>query len=347
MEFSISSPAGGDLEIIRNIKNENLPCKLPCSQTDMVNGNFGSMYFHHVACKDFSIWSSVYDIKHPTTLKGRVDIPVLEIHGSIESHLQTTWDGVDQSIQYLDQYNLSFTPHVNNTVHFDAAKRYRTLDFHPSIDLLQQYAPAYPLLDQFLNKVLKKNPCSLTTNDFIITNRMKSCLETLTDYITNPAASQFFYDAKLKEFLIMMLDQVTYRHEKKLVKPKFTPLQKEATFMARDLLVSDFSKPAVTISELVQKVGTNECTLKKCFRHLFNTSIHQYYISERMKKAKALLLDASLPVEDISLMLGYADKQNFYTDFKKHFKVTPGDWCKENNISRKDISQIIKPRRKP
>lgn len=66
-----------------------------------------------------------------------------------------------------------------------------------------------------------------------------------------------------------------------------------------------------------------------------------------MKKAKALLLDASLPVEDIGLMLGYADKQNFYTDFKKHFKVTPGDWCKENNISRKDISQIIKPRRKP
>jgi hypothetical protein len=39
MEFSLSSPAGGELEIIRNVEDKALPYKLPASKTDMVNGN--------------------------------------------------------------------------------------------------------------------------------------------------------------------------------------------------------------------------------------------------------------------------------------------------------------------
>ncbi len=342
MEFKLSSPAGGELEIIMNAQDNDLPYKLPASLTDIVKGKFGRMYFNHFKTDDFSSWSSVYDIKEETIIHGRVDNPVLEIHGSRENQFHTSWDGVMNSVQRQDQYNISFVPHTNNKAEFEPGLRCRTFDIHPTLKLLQGYAPYYPVLDKFVNKVEKgHDPCSLVPEGFFITRYMNDCLDRITDYYCNPGLTASFYEAKVKEFLIMLLDRVSYLHDRNNNVPKFTPYQVEATDAARDILIKDLSQ-YLWLVELDPSVALNECILKKCFKYRFGTSIHQYFISERMKKAKMLLLDPTLPIFEICLLLGYADKQNFYSDFKKHFQMTPGQWSEENNVIRKEIRELVK-----
>jgi AraC-like DNA-binding protein len=333
MEISFSSPAGGEIEIIRNIQEAQLPFKLPFSATDLVKGTFGKMFFHHVSLPIADIWSNVYDIREPVTLTGRGSMSLTEIHGSMQGHIQTCWNGVEQSIQHLHQYNLSHTETVDNTVHFPASQLYRTLDMHVKLPLLEEYASVYPLLYEFVNKVHRKEACSLTDNDFILTEDMRNCLERIADYCSTPAAARFFYDAKIKEFLVLMMDQVTLNHKKRRVAPVFPPRQKDAVIAARDLLVADFSKRPPTIRELRKKVGSNECVLKKSFKHYFHMPIHQYYIAEKMRKAKDLLKDPSHNVTEVGRLLGYQDAQNFCNDFKKHFRQAPGKWAQENRGS--------------
>jgi len=340
MDFSLSSPAGGELEITINSQENNLPYKLPGSQTDIVKGRFGSMYFHHFKSDEFSIWSSVYDIKETTTIRGRADTPVLELHGSMENQIHLSWDGIKQSSQREDQYNMSFVPHVNNIVNFEAGTSTRTLDFHFTPSQLQRFAPYYPSLDKFLNKIEKKAPGSLTKEDCFITNHMRDCLYRIGDYYCHPALAGEFYGWKVKEFLLLMLDRAAFLHDKKSHPLRFTSTQKRSTEIGRDFLISDLAR-CPSIEEVAKKATLNECILKKCFTHLFGKPIHKYFIEKKMEKAKSLLLDPQLPVYEICTLLGYNDKQNFYNAFKKYAGKTPGEWCKENKINRKEVPDVI------
>ena len=78
-----------------------------------------------------------------------------------------------------------------------------------------------------------------------------------------------------------------------------------------------------SLHELAVMVGTNECTLKKAFKHEFGTTIFQYLFDYRMELAAYYLLDTNLPIADIGMRLGYDYQSHFCTAFKRKFGVSP------------------------
>lgn len=100
---------------------------------------------------------------------------------------------------------------------------------------------------------------------------------------------------------------------------------------ARDIIMSDIQSP-LSLHKLALAVGTNENYLKAAFKHEFGMSVYAYLFECRMRLARQLLLDTSLPVERIARIVGYTDPVGFYAPFKRRFGVTPTRFRTVRNV---------------
>lgn len=78
-----------------------------------------------------------------------------------------------------------------------------------------------------------------------------------------------------------------------------------------------------TLKELARTFGTNENKLKIGFRHLFKTSIYQFYNNERLKRALHLIQHTKIPLKNIAFMIGFSTYPNFSRAFKIKFGYSP------------------------
>jgi two-component system response regulator YesN len=66
--------------------------------------------------------------------------------------------------------------------------------------------------------------------------------------------------------------------------------------------------------------------LMKLFKQQFGYGIHEYVQKVRMDKAKELLGDSGLKIQEISDMLGYKDKNYFSKAFRNYYQVSPSEY---------------------
>lgn len=80
----------------------------------------------------------------------------------------------------------------------------------------------------------------------------------------------------------------------------------------------------LTLCQLAREVGTNTDVLKKGFKHLYGQTIHQYWLSASLSKAKALLLTTTEPVKAIAASCGFGNYPHFIQCCRKRWGCTPG-----------------------
>ncbi|SHM94699.1 AraC family transcriptional regulator [Flavobacterium xinjiangense] len=96
-----------------------------------------------------------------------------------------------------------------------------------------------------------------------------------------------------------------------------------------DYILIHIDSPLPNLKELSHIFGTNEYKLKYGFKHLFKTTIYQFYNVERLKKAHLLIENTGIPLKEIAAMSGFIDYSNFSKAFRKSYGYAP------NKITRK------------
>ncbi len=76
---------------------------------------------------------------------------------------------------------------------------------------------------------------------------------------------------------------------------------------------------APTIKQLAFIVGINENKLKKLFKSIFNSTIHDYAIKIRMLNADELVKHQKLQPQEIAWELRYKSVSHFCSSFKRFF----------------------------
>ncbi|WP_219641152.1 AraC family transcriptional regulator [Cohnella sp. CFH 77786] len=74
---------------------------------------------------------------------------------------------------------------------------------------------------------------------------------------------------------------------------------------------------------LAKEMGYTPASCTRIFRHVFGISPRQYLTSLKQRRAKELLLDRSLTVEQVSEALGYRDVSQFSKQFKRWLGLSP------------------------
>ena len=85
----------------------------------------------------------------------------------------------------------------------------------------------------------------------------------------------------------------------------------------------------LTLSALAQKCFYNPSYFSRVFKEHFGTSLTEYINKRRMDRAKKLLCEGKLSVEEIAYRVGYPSKSSFYRVFTRLTGTTPAEYKKQ------------------
>ncbi|MBK8483329.1 MAG: helix-turn-helix transcriptional regulator [Saprospiraceae bacterium] len=99
---------------------------------------------------------------------------------------------------------------------------------------------------------------------------------------------------------------------------------KDKIIQARQILLENLNNPP-TIPDLAKIIGINQCYLKKGFKEMFNMTIYDFVMEQRMILAKGLIQNSQFSVYEVSESLGYASSSSFSKAFKKIHGFSPSE----------------------
>ena len=82
----------------------------------------------------------------------------------------------------------------------------------------------------------------------------------------------------------------------------------------------------ISLIRLAELVFFNPSYLSRLFKQVTNLNISEFISNARISKAKELLRDTNMKINDIAEMMGYDTASNFSRFFKKHTKLSPQDY---------------------
>lgn len=83
-------------------------------------------------------------------------------------------------------------------------------------------------------------------------------------------------------------------------------------------------EPLPPLKDLARSFGTNQKKLKYGFKHLFKTSVYQYYNEKRLARAVLLIRNSRISLKTIAVMTGFKTYSSFYRAFKLKYGCAPG-----------------------
>lgn len=87
-------------------------------------------------------------------------------------------------------------------------------------------------------------------------------------------------------------------------------------------IIANYNKQ-ITIEELCSYFFCSRGTLLKHFKSKYNTTVHQYLLDYRLKKAAELLINDELNVKEIAYFCGFEDPNYFSKAFRKKYNLSP------------------------
>lgn len=159
-----------------------------------------------------------------------------------------------------------------------------------------------------------KNRCCPTPPD------LKVILQQILACPYQAPLRRLFLEGKVLELVALALQSVqpqpsTARHRLKAD-------DIERIHQAKAILLRDLAHPPSLIA-LARQVGLNDCTLKRGFRQVFNTTVFCCLQAQRLEQARLLMLERELSVQQAAQTVGYLSRSHFTAAFRKRFGVSP------------------------
>jgi len=97
----------------------------------------------------------------------------------------------------------------------------------------------------------------------------------------------------------------------------------------RDLIDRAYAEP-LDISALARSASVSTAYFSRSFKAAFGETPHQYLMSRRMERAKALLRSGDLAVTEVCLAVGFTSLGSFSTQFRRFVGDSPSTYRKRD-----------------
>lgn len=94
----------------------------------------------------------------------------------------------------------------------------------------------------------------------------------------------------------------------------------------REYLSQNFDDPMLSVSLISEKLGVSEKYLSNYIKEQTGKNPSQHIEEIRLAKARQLLLETNITINDIALNCGFASQNSFYKAFRRIMGVSPGVW---------------------
>lgn len=98
----------------------------------------------------------------------------------------------------------------------------------------------------------------------------------------------------------------------------------------------EYSDPALCLSSIAEEIGLSPNYIGQIFKASQQKSVAQYILDLRMDTLAYYLENSTLPLSRILEKVGIEKNNYFYTQFKKHFGISLGDYRKKKKLTEKE-----------
>jgi AraC-like DNA-binding protein len=279
--------------------------------------NTVKLFVQEIVTELYTIRFSLFNILKKVTATSNLPANGLYSYFMLKNNLRKQIDSIGKLHLRQDHYCLFYTEATPCKAIFEKNNDFRTIDIFYAPQLLKEFVPFFPELENVLNAGsigLPDKACWSLPSMVEITNQLLNC-----EY--NEATRQFYFDLKVRELLYQMLENT---YSRKPGTYNFTPWEVARIHEAKKILMDYISKKPPTIRWLARKVALNEFKLKTGFKQIFNMGMFEWLMEQKMQYAKELILTTNKPIKHICTMVGYPRVTNFITAFRRRFGNSPG-----------------------
>ncbi len=94
---------------------------------------------------------------------------------------------------------------------------------------------------------------------------------------------------------------------------------------AKALIASNLSGD-IGLADLARECGLSPSHFSRAFRQTVGVSPHRWVVQQRIMRARDLLRDSAMSLEDVASACGFFDQSHFTRSFSAHVGTTPGVW---------------------
>ena len=223
--------------------------------------------------------------------------------------------------KFLTLYN----PEKPLTIDASAAKNSKVISvLIPIVEFHKLFSSSSSDIPFFENKSLNQKHYS----ENLISNSILIVLNQIIKNDMDNSTRSLLYKAKIYELFSLIfkktkeidLDQCPFLNNdenlKKIAK-------------AKDVILKDIKNPPSLI-ELSKTIDLSLKNLKKGFKEIYGKPVYKYLFDFKMERAKQLLSNGNLNVNEVSYDLGYSSSSHFIAAFKKKYGITPRTYINNN-----------------
>ena len=90
-----------------------------------------------------------------------------------------------------------------------------------------------------------------------------------------------------------------------------------------DAIAEHLGNPDLSTEFMANLLSISDKTLQRTMRNATGMTFYEYIHSRRMEKARQLLTETDLPIQDVSHRCGYTAINSFYKAFQRTFSIAP------------------------
>lgn len=228
-----------------------------------------------------------------------------------------------------NQYNLVHVP--EGLYNFSIQKgAYASLSIEFTPEYLKVFAERFPVLQDFLNKTIEGTPVLLSKTHLTAPPEILRIIHDILNNEFTGAGREIYLNSKVFDILLSSLLHITDVNNP--FDNPFTKTDIVKIRQARDIILEELHKYQ-SLSLLAHRTGMARRRLADGFKMLYGTTIYNFLIEERLKKAMALIRDTTIPLSKISSSVGYKRFTNFSGAFKKKYGYPPREFRKTDDHS--------------
>lgn len=116
------------------------------------------------------------------------------------------------------------------------------------------------------------------------------------------------------------------------MKSRLTISEIEQLKLTADFISNNMQRK-IKLDELCAIALMNRHRLNECFQKIYGKNVFGYITTQRMQKARELLLHTDDPIQNIGNAIGYEYPNNFSKAYKRFYKHAPGEERREKDIT--------------
>lgn len=157
----------------------------------------------------------------------------------------------------------------------------------------------------------------------VITPPMQVALQQILHCPYQGMFKRMYLESKVLELMSLQLIQVVEQEEiPHACRSLLRASDIDCIHHAKAILRQNFENPP-SLLDLARQVGLNDRKLKQGFHQVFNTTPFAYLRDHRLERARQLLMDSEIPIEQVAKAVGYGDRSRFAAAFRKKFGINP------------------------